>query len=301
MASAREFYTGLRDAIESMVKRALPYRAVAKDTNNGLVQIQPLDADAPMGEYYARLSGPAIKPNDEVAVVDLGGKPFVLGKIQRTNTNSVEFDQDIWIVKTDTEAFQVADDTNAKVFGVNTSPTVAQGRGVKVYDGSFLSGLNSNGTITFNLDARDGSARFDGTVSIDGVTANRANLTHSTPIVYWQAASDVGSTTNTSTFQTAITRNINLGAGTWDVTVFGGSMLRHSNGQGIAYRIVTGNQTGNTLVQTFYGDSYTYGLVGHNATNQSGTITVRYQYRSNSEGTSTSKAPFLIVMKRRTG
>ncbi len=307
MSKATEFYRGLSDAIQGAIQRVTPFRALVHGKSDGKIKIQPLDGSGPLDEPYARLEGFKLNEGDEVAVIYLNGKPFVLGRVQRTEPAAHSFDHPILVESESNSAFRVAKADGTGIFHVdNLAPS-----NVGVLNGVHLSGYPNEGTVhstsKWNLDSSSGNARFDGnvtiggTATIDGMTANRASLTNPDATIYWQANSDVGSTTNTSTFQTAITRSIGLGSGTYDVTVLGGSMLRHSAGQGIAYRIVTGSQTGNTLIQTFYGDSYTYGIVGHNATGQTGTITVRYEYRSNAAGTSTSKAPWLLVFTRRTG
>lgn len=73
--------------IGAAAKAVEPYRAlVAAGTGTGLVTLQTLDDVAPRDEEFARLdTGVMLYAGDEVVCVDVAGKPFVLGRVRRTD------------------------------------------------------------------------------------------------------------------------------------------------------------------------------------------------------------------------
>lgn len=81
----------LADVIDRRIGAATravePYRAlVATGTGTGLVTLQTLDDVAPRQEEFARLdTGVWLDVGDEVVCIDVAGKPFVLGRVRRTN------------------------------------------------------------------------------------------------------------------------------------------------------------------------------------------------------------------------
>lgn len=74
----------VQDEIRRQLAIVLPFRAVAAGDANGRVTIKRLGQASADGEEYARLAGPAIPAGAEVLVLPVGGKPVVLGLLQRS-------------------------------------------------------------------------------------------------------------------------------------------------------------------------------------------------------------------------
>lgn len=84
---------GSLDRLEHMVEERLlaikPFRAFISLVDQGLFSIYSTAEDPPApgdeSESYARLrTGQALRAGDDVAVITLGGKPFILGGVQNT-------------------------------------------------------------------------------------------------------------------------------------------------------------------------------------------------------------------------
>lgn len=303
MGKAADFYKGLGESFSNALKRLEPFRAIVTNGNvGGKVQIQTLDSTSPLQEPYARLEGSRLDAGDEVAVINLGGRPFVLGRIQRTTNDGKDYEEPVWIQTDNVRAFRVANNADQTIFATNTTDKL-----VGVYNGSFLSGFSSvGGSAVWSLDSRNGNARFDGdvtiggTATIDGRTANRATLTPPWFEARSQANSTVGNTTSTG-WQTAMTVTETLPAGTWSLYAVGGQQLRHSASQSIGIRLVIGSNAGSEISQTYYADAYAQGICTNEAGGLSGSVTITLQYRCVSAGTSTSKQPWVFIGGVRTG
>lgn len=357
MSIASEFWKSTITLIEEKIQKYIPYRAEVTHSEGGLVRIRTYDADSGMMETFPQLHGQSLSAGDEVAVIELGGKPFVLGRIKKnlSGTNALNtFDGAIHIDSSASNALMVTNrQTSEEVFRVNGSTYDAILSGRLNTDGLTIKPKN-NSANTLNLLDRNGNEIFrvntvlgdaiiknkfnagdihvkpssnsDNTLAIfdssgndvvrvntavgslfvrngaviDGASANASTLT---PPRFFQASSTnsgVTSTTNTSTFQSAINRSYNLGAGTWTVYLLGGQMLRHSANGGSAYRVRIGSSASAGIVTGFYSTAYTQGIDSHVVTGQTGSIDLAVEYRSSAAGTTTSKAPWLLMLAVRT-
>ena len=126
MSKVTDFYTGIQGAIDNAVSRLKPYRVAVSSTSNGLVKIQPLESPTPLAEGYARLTGTKLESGDEVAIIELSGKPFVLGKIQRSSPNGEAFDFPIQIEADSAQALEVSDGVSPTLI-VDTDSGVVTG------------------------------------------------------------------------------------------------------------------------------------------------------------------------------
>lgn len=127
-----DFWQQLQTVIQRTIKPALPFRAVAQSESGGLVTIRRLDATADDLEQYARVAGFALSPGDEVVCLPMGGKPVVVGIIQRTTPTEYTFPVTIDVpgITVDGEPISAASAGRSfKAFyptvGVNTFETVA--------------------------------------------------------------------------------------------------------------------------------------------------------------------------------
>lgn len=74
-----------RDQVDDQLQAFRPFRALAAGEINGRIKIKRLGQAAADSEEYARLAGSAIPNDAEVLVLPVGGKPVVLGVLQRAN------------------------------------------------------------------------------------------------------------------------------------------------------------------------------------------------------------------------
>lgn len=84
MTVARNIVVMVQNLVRKEVDSIRPRRVIVNDTNiQGRVSIKELGSDEESSEYYARLDGSELVEGDEVLVLDVNGKPVVLGKIIR--------------------------------------------------------------------------------------------------------------------------------------------------------------------------------------------------------------------------
>lgn len=79
--NAADFWREIKAIADDTVARYAPFRAKASNVNTNGVQIQTYDSDTPMGERFAKLRGPVVNIDDEVAVIPYGGSNLILGAI----------------------------------------------------------------------------------------------------------------------------------------------------------------------------------------------------------------------------
>lgn len=78
---SQNLWKSISDEINLRLKSVRAYTALFVGETDGLVTIQRIAEAAPDGEAYARLAGPPIDENAVVAILPMGGKPFVLGAV----------------------------------------------------------------------------------------------------------------------------------------------------------------------------------------------------------------------------
>lgn len=78
---SQNLWKSISDEINLRLKSVRAYTALFDGETDGLVTIQRIAEAAPDGEAYARLAGPPIDENAVVAILPMGGKPFVLGAV----------------------------------------------------------------------------------------------------------------------------------------------------------------------------------------------------------------------------
>lgn len=299
MSKASEFYQGLQDAIKNAVKSVAPFRAKVHQTTANGIQIQTYDATAPMAEPFARLDGPALKTNDDVAVINLGGRPFILGKITTDNTEagpSGAFTAPVTI------------DANGNVLLIrdaNRNPSMvfnAESRYFFMQRDSHISGHRlSDGAQTYWIRSSDGSAKFTGDVNantINGVnTGTLVNQFHSTH--HTQATATTQSTTGTGVWNTHGGWQTTLPEGTWTVDVVAMGRLSHSAAGSVSFRAVVNGASGTAVSGQAAGTTNSFSATARN-TGQSGTILIQCHFMNNAAGTAYAGACSLFVVAKRT-
>jgi hypothetical protein len=285
MASIKEFYGGLQDAIDRAVARIKPYRALVHSTSNGKVKIQPLESLTPLDESFAQLAGFKLEADDEIAVLELNNQPFVLGKIQRSTPTLERFAHAIDIVFEDDAAFQVQDASGDTTLRVDTdTPQVAVLNGASL--GGFT-GESSSGTPTFSLNASTGA--------ITGTSFNSPHV-----VTVSQSTADTTSTTSTSVLQTAATTSVNLPTGTWTIKAIGGCQFTHSANATALFQVTVGGTSGTARSMTFSSTVYMMAIDNAEVSSLSGTVTVALEYRSSTAGTTSARNPWLMIIATRT-
>ncbi|MGC4107809.1 MAG: hypothetical protein QM753_15920 [Thermomicrobiales bacterium] len=137
MNKASDLLGGLTNQIRSAIESVRPWRAQANSVSNGRVTIKPFEASAPLGELAAQLRGMDVVAGDGILIVDVAGRPFVLGAIQRGNPT--------------------ARDMSASLFLKN-------GTQLRLYNAA-------NSAYPIALDGANGNARFDGNLVVGGTAS----------------------------------------------------------------------------------------------------------------------------------
>jgi len=132
MSKARDFVNSLQGSIDRAVSRVLPWRASVDSIGDGKVRIRPFESDEVLGEPYAQLAGFDLAPNDEAMVIDVAGRPFVLGKVQRETPTTRQLSANL---------------------------ELKSGKQLRLSD-------PTNSTYPIALDGASGNARFDGNVVV---------------------------------------------------------------------------------------------------------------------------------------
>jgi hypothetical protein len=290
MSEVSSFYQSIRQAISNAVERLKPYRATVDSTANGLVKIQPLGGDV-LDESYARLAGVKLNEDDEVVVIDLNGKPFVLGKLQRAVPTAEAVDFPFTIFANSDDAFLVKRNSSVTMLRVDTAIPGS----VDVMGGAHLygwSGEDRSGTASFDINATNGSARFG------SLTATSVN----SPKFYalTRTSALTSSTTSTTTFANALSLDVALPSGTWTLTAIGGVKLRHSANSTNALQVTIGGTAGPTRLVNSDANVFSMTNAEAEVSSLSGTVTVTVDYRSDVAGTSSARNPWVWVAATRT-
>lgn len=291
MSAVSDFYKGIQTAIDTMVARIKPYRASVAEASNGLVRIHPLEADSPLDESFARLAGFTLAEGDEVVVLTLNERPFVLGKIWRSSSLGESFDVPILIEATADNAFLVSQATGDEVFRVDSdASSISAMNGAQV---NGWSGEDRSGTSSWNIDSSSGDARF---ADLTASSLNTPNF-----VMNSQNGSTTASTTSTTTMQTAMTASVTLGDGIWNVQVIGGCQLTHSANGAAAWQASIGGSAG--AARSGAMNSSTYGSAMAHATASSVTgssVSCGIEFRSSAAGTTSARNPWIIIVATRT-
>lgn len=80
---ARDALLSIGASLARRFDELTPFRAIVSATSGGRVQIQRLGAATAETELYARVAGFDVVAGDEVLCLAIGGKPVVIGKLQR--------------------------------------------------------------------------------------------------------------------------------------------------------------------------------------------------------------------------
>lgn len=137
MNKASDLLGGLTNQIRSAIDSVRPWRAQANSVSGGRVTIKPFEASAPLGELAAQLEGFDVVAGDEILVVDVAGRPFVLGTVQRTTPT--------------------ARDLSGGLF-------MRGGTQLRLYNAA-------GSTYPIALDGANGNARFDGNLVVGGTVS----------------------------------------------------------------------------------------------------------------------------------
>lgn len=111
------------------------------------------------------------------------------------------------------------------------------------------------------------------------------------------------STTSTSVYSINVQNtSFDLPTGTWTVHAWGGGLFAHSDDNGaVRVHLQVGNDAGTALVAACRQDpGRSYVGIGNAATNQSGSIEIRLEYRPNASGTAYAGGGWLMAIAYRT-
>lgn len=136
MNKASDLLGGIYGQVQKLVDTLRPYRAQANAVSNGKVAIKPFEASTALGEYAAQLEGFDVVAGDEILVIDVAGRPFVLGTVQRNSPT--------------------ARDLSGGLF-------MRGGTQLRLYNAA-------GSTYPIALDGANGNARFDGNVVVGTLT-----------------------------------------------------------------------------------------------------------------------------------
>lgn len=136
MNKASDLLAGIYGQVEKLINTLRPWRAQASAISSGKVAIKPFEASTALGEYAAQLEGFDVVAGDEILVIDVAGRPFVLGTVQRNNPT--------------------ARDLSGGLF-------MRGGTQLRLYNAA-------NSTYPIALDGANGNARFDGNVVVGTLT-----------------------------------------------------------------------------------------------------------------------------------
>lgn len=269
--NAAEFYRTIKQHIEEAVAKRAPYRAKVSAINEGLVQIQTYDSSTPMLENYSQLAGLKVNPGDEVAVIELGGKPFILGRVKRDLSTKNRFEGAYVIESAASDAFTVVNrNTDEEVFRLNATT-----KDMVVGGGLYLG----------------------------GTTTNKIGDTEIQPIYTWTTAAPaatVTSTTSTTAFVDAISYSWNLGAGTWQLQCLGSVNLIHNANGGVIVQVEVNGVASTSASSVAYSGSYTtVSSVYRGNVTTTGTIAFTVQYRATTAGTVSARNPMMFLSARR--
>lgn len=109
----------------------------------------------------------------------------------------------------------------------------------------------------------------------------------------------VGSTTNTATYQDAMTTAVTLPIGSWTVRAIGGLLISHSAGQAniridINGSVGTARTLGSLTTEKMVVDEHSAGVTG------GGSIDVKVTYKCQDAGTAVARNPWVVIIATRT-
>lgn len=264
---AADFWREIKTIANETATRYTPFRAKATNINNNGIQIQTYDSEAPLGERYAKLRGPSVNPGDEVAVIPYGGSNLVLGS--------------------------VGEGTNKFTNPVLIQPSTNTNGTLIIRD--------ANGADVLIVDTPTGAASIKGSMSIDGVMANRVTLAPEVAISHHATYATVQNTTTVQTYQQAMSRTVTLPVGTYNLQGVYGLGVRHSAGQIMAMRLlINGTQVANMWAATGLPNQWGMQVGGVVTTINGGVNELILEYQSNAAGTAYAFNPWLNLVARRT-
>lgn len=91
-----DFWPRLERLIDRKIAERAPYIGFAAAQSAGKTKIKRVGESAAGDELYAMLEGiPAFTTNDELVILNVGGRDFVAGKSQRSSKTSITYDKQI--------------------------------------------------------------------------------------------------------------------------------------------------------------------------------------------------------------
>jgi hypothetical protein len=125
---------GVYNQVSKVIDSIRPYRAQANAVSNGKVAIKPFEASTALGEYAAQLANFDVVAGTEILVIDVAGRPFVLGTVQRSAPS----------------AHDLSGGLNLK-----------SGTQLRLYNAT-------NAGYPIAMDGANGNVRFDGNITVGG-------------------------------------------------------------------------------------------------------------------------------------
>jgi hypothetical protein len=114
----------IKDEVRIQLNEFRPFIAIAGTQSGGRIRIRRVIEATQGTELYARLAGPSITVGDEVICITVGGKPLVLGKLQRSDPGRTPYLLERPIPQLALKALQVSpNSTSAANIGV-AAPTL---------------------------------------------------------------------------------------------------------------------------------------------------------------------------------
>lgn len=318
MSRAREFWADIQQDIASAIDKIAPRRGTVDTVSQTLgVKIKEEGASAALGEYYARLVGPKLDVNDEVAYVTIGGKPLILGRIWRGASNAIEFDKSIvfeagpvtLINGADLEMFNGNYDTqtlfvdgatgDASIFGVlnlNAAAGSSNVRKVLVGLGSPEGVKTANvGSLYLRTDGATGTAAY---VKVSG-TGNTGWAAIGSGFELVREAYDdtLRSTTSTTIYTDQVTLSVTLPDGTWTIEAGGMARIAHSVNVGnVDARVMIDGVAGTDSTRTAPSSGgWPVSAFKSSTGIASGSRTIKLQFKASTAGTAYMSNGLLIA------
>ncbi len=163
------------------VNQLRPFIALAGTQTDGRLTIRRVTEATARSEQYARLAGFDVAVGDEIVCLIIGGKPLVLGKLQRTTPVNLSLIQPLEIHANDDSSFGVTDGLGTALTNARLAVDVVNfaGKGaLNLANGMRLRGYSDGfSTLKFEVDNADGSVLSAGAINHDGTTVGLFGVT----------------------------------------------------------------------------------------------------------------------------